>query len=238
MFKSNLEDKWNFISLIPMLYEVHADAREYARFYRSFFPRSLNYCDVPFEECMQNDDFEGMVSVLMDYCFVEMARRSNSYSRLFKLPDSRFFEYWRIIKKYDIRELETSVTNDVEQFELDYQVTHLVMCRYGYGSRVLAPASRFDTKLKAYLMRHETRILEDSDDLDLIAELAYCYLELKIQKSWVKKAIRMILETQNIDGSWASDDEMRLPMYDRLHATWTAVTALCFSLSSYPPNIH
>ncbi len=109
------------------------------------------------------------------------------------------------------------------------------MCRYGFGSRVLARASKFDTQLTAYLVRHETRILEDSDDLDLIAELAYCYLELKTQKFWVQKAINRILATQNVDGSWGTKGEIRLQMYDRSHATWTAVAALCHSLSKQVP---
>ena len=235
MFKPNLEDKWHFISLIPMLYEVQANAEEYVKFYRSFFPRSLNYYDVSFDDCMQHDDFSGMMSALMNYCFLEMARHSNRYSRLFRLPKSRFSEYWRAIRQYDVRALEASVTNDYEQFELDYQVTHLVMCRYGFSSRVLARASKFDSQLTAYLTRHQTRILEDSDDLDLIAELAYCYLELKTQKVWVQKAINKILAAQNVDGSWGTKEEMRLPMYDRMHATWTAVTALCHSLSSQLP---
>jgi hypothetical protein len=231
MFKSNLEDKWRFIRLIPMLIEVEADLQEYAKFYRSYFPRSLRYCDVSFNDCMQNDDFEGMVDVLTDYCLLEIARHSNRYSRLFRLPESRFSEYWRVIKRYDVHALGTSITNSDEQFELDYQVTHLVMCRYGFGSRALAPASKFDAQLTAYLVRHETRILGDSDDLDLIAVLAYCYLKLKTRKSWVEKAISKILATQNVDGSWGTKDEMRLPMYDRLHATWTAVTALGYSMS-------
>ena len=200
MFKSNLEDKWRFIRLIPMLFGVQADAREYAKFYRSYFAGSLKYCDVSFYDCMQSDDFEGMVDVLTDYCFLEMARHSNRYSRMFRLPESRFSEYWRVIKQYDVRALEASVTNDDEQFELDYQITHLVMCRYGYGSGVLAPASKFNRQLTAYLVRHETRILEDSDDLDLIAVVAYCYLELKTRKNWVQKAINKILATQNEDG--------------------------------------
>ena len=184
---------------------------------------------------MRHDEFAGLVVVLMDYCFVEMARHSSRSSRLFRLPESRFSKYWRAIRQYDVRALESSVANADEQFELDYLVTHLVMCRYGFGSRVLARASKFDTQLTAYLVRHQTRILEDSDDLDLIAELAYCYLELNTQKFWVQKAINRILATQNVDGSWGTKDEMRLQMYDRSHATWTAVAALCHSLSKQVP---
>lgn len=235
MFKPNVAYKWNFISLIPMLYEVDADAQEYARFYRSYFPQFPKRRDTLFHECMQNEDFAGMVTELMDYCFVEMARHSNSYSRLFKLPEPRFSEYWRVIRNYDIRALEASVANDDDRFELDYQVTHLVMCRYGFGSRGLARTSKFDTQLKDYLMRNEARILGNSEDLDLIAEVAYCYLEMNIQRSWVQKAIKKILAAQNADGSWLTEDERHLPMYDRLHATWTAVTALCFSLSKQYP---
>lgn len=231
MFKPDIEDKWRFISLIPILFEVQADAREYADFYRSFFPRSLKYCETSFYRRMQDDDFEGMVSVMMDYCFLEMAHHGIRHSRMFRLPESRFSRYWRTIRQYDIAALEASVTDDEQQFELDYQVTHLVMCRYGYGSRILAPATKFDSQLAAYMVRHETRILEDSDDLDLIAELAYCYLELKIQKNWVQKAIDRILASQNADGSWGTKEDMRLEMYDRLHATWTAVTAICHSLA-------
>jgi hypothetical protein len=231
MFKPTLEDKWRFISLLPILFEVEADDREYAKFYRSYFPRSIRYYDVSFADCAYLDDFEGMVSVLMDYCFLEMARHGNSYARMFRLPESRFDEYWRVIRTYDVRAMESSVTNYIEQFYLDYQITHLVMCRHGYGSRILVPKSGFDTQVVDYLKRHETRILEKSDDLDLIAELAYCYLELKIQKSWVEKALDKILADQNADGSWGPKSQLKLKLYDRMHATWTAVTALCFSLS-------
>ena len=126
-------------------------------------------------------------------------------------------------------------THDDEQFELDYQSTHLVMCRLGYGSRVLARVPKFDSQLTAYLARNETRILDDSDDLHLIAELAYCYLILNTQESWVKKAIDRILVTQNANGAWGTKEEMHLDMYDRMHATWTAVTALCHSLSKRAP---
>lgn len=231
MFKPTLEDKWRFISLLPILYEVQADDREYANFYRSHFPRSIKYYDVSFDDCVYLDDFEGMVSVLMDYCFVEMARHGSRYSRMFRLPASRFSEFWQVIRQYDVHALESSVTNYTEQFELDYQITHLVMCRYGYGSRVLVPKSSFDAQLADYLIRHETRIIEKSNDLDLIAELAYCYLELNIQEVWVKKAIKNILATQHADGSWGPKNQLRLKMYDRMHATWTAVTTLCFSLS-------
>ena len=122
-------------------------------------------------------------------------------------------------------------THDDEQFELDYQSTHLVMCRLGYGSRALARVPKFDSQLTAYLARNETRILDDSDDLHLIAELAYCYLVLNTQESRVKKAIDRILVTQNANGAWGTKEEMHLDMYDRMHATWTAVTALCHSLS-------
>jgi hypothetical protein len=233
MFKPTLEDKWRFISLIPILFEVKADATEYAKFYRSHFPLSRRYFYASFNGCMKHDDFEGMVTILMDYCFLEMARHGNRYSRMFRLPESRFSEYWRIIKQYDVCALEASVTNDTEQFELDYQVTHLVMCRYGYGSRVLAPASKFDKQIAAYLVRHESRILT-ANDLDLIAEVAYCYLELKIQENWVQKAINKIVAVQNEDGSWRTE-EMPSNMYDRLHETWTAVTALCHSLSKQAP---
>ena len=230
MFKPNIDDKWCFMSLIPILSEVQADAQEYAKFYRSFFPRSLEYFDVQFHEHARLDDFEGLVEVLMDYCFIEMARHGNRHLRLFRLPESRFSRYLRVIRQYDVRVLESSVTNDDEQFELDYQVTHLVMCRLGYGSRVLARATNFDTQLAAYMARHESRILNESEDVDLIAELAYCYLHLNIRKSWVKKAVNSILADQNADGSWGTEEEMRLEMYGRMHATWTAVTALCHSI--------
>lgn len=231
MFKPDIDDKWCFISLIPMLSEVQADAHEYAKFYRSYFPRSLKYFDVAFNEHLQLDDFEGMVEVLMDHCFIEMARQGNRNLRLFRLPESRFSQYWQVIRRYDVRALESSVTNDDEQFELDYQITHLVMCRLGYGSRVLARATKFDTQLTDYLMRHESRILEEADDLDLVAEFAYCYSVLNTQEIWVQKAIDRILGVQNADGSWGTKEELRLDMYNRMHATWTAVTALCHSLS-------
>jgi len=80
-----------------------------------------------------------------------------------------------------------------------------------------------------------TRILDDSDDLDVIAELAYCYLVLNTQETWVRKAIDRILVTQNANGAWGTKEEMHLDMYDRMHATWTAVTALCHSLSKQAP---
>ncbi len=231
MFKPNVDDKWRFISFIPMLSEVQADAHEYAKFYRSYFPRSLKYFDVAFNEHRQFDDFEGMVEVLMDYCFIEMARHDNRHLRLFRLPESRFSQYWQVIRRYDVHALESSVTNDDDQFELDYQITHLVMCRRGYGSRVLARATKFDTQLTDYLMRHESRILEEADDLDLVAELAYCYSVLNTQETWIQKAIDRILVVQNADGSWGTKEELRLDTYNRMHATWTAVTALCHSLS-------
>lgn len=233
MFRSTIQDKWRFISLIPVLFEVQAAPTEYAKFYRSFFPRSLKYLDVSFHEHKSIDDFEGMVEVLMDYCFLEMARRGSGRSRLFRLPEARFSEYWRAVRQFDLRDLEESVTNEDEQFELDYQATHLIMCRYGYGSGALAPPSSFDRQLAEYLVRHEIRILEESDDLDLIAELAYCYLELEIQKEWVRKAIDRILKTQNSDGSWGTEFELQQSMYDRCHQTWNAVTALCFSLAKH-----
>ncbi len=231
MFKPTIEDKWRFISLIPILFEVQSAPPEYAKFYREFFPRSLRYCDASFNDHKSIDDFDGMVDVLMDYCFLEMAHRGNGQLRLFKLPRPRFAEYWRAVKQFELRHLEESVTNDDEQFDLDYQVTHLVMCRYGYGSRALAPASGFDRQIAEYLARHEDRILQESDDLDLIAEWSYCYLEMNIRENWVRKAIDRILETQNADGSWGTRYELRQNMYDRCHQTWNAVTALCFALS-------
>ena len=162
---------------------------------------------------------------------IEMARHDNRHLRLFGLPGSRFSQYWRVIRRYDVRVLESSVTNDDEQFELDYQITYLVMCRLGYDSRVLARATKFDLQLTAYLVRQDIRILDESEDLDLIAVLAYRYLVLNTRESWVKKAIDRILVTQNAIGAWGTNEEMHLDMYDRMHATWTAVTALCHSLS-------
>jgi hypothetical protein len=231
MFKPNLGDKWRFLRFIPMLSAAQVHTKEYAEFYRSYFPRSLKYYDVSFNDCLKLGDFEATVDVLTDYCLLELARRSNQDSRSFRLPKSRFSEFWRGIKQTDISALEASVTNDDMQFDLDYQVTHLVMCRFGYGTRVLAPASKFDRQITDYLVRHEKRILEDSGDLDLVAVLAYCYLELNTRKRWVQKAINKILASQNANGSWGGKDQMQLKMYDRLHATWTAVSALCHSLS-------
>lgn len=235
MFKPTVESKWNFISLIPILHEAQVNTREYARFYRAFFPRSLRYFDASFNECRRYDDLEGMVAALMDYCFLEMAHHGNRRSRMFRLPRSRFREYWRTIRQYDIPALEASVTNEDEQFELDYQMTHLVMCRYGYGSRILVSASKLDNQVKAYLLRHESRILDNSDDLDLIAELAYCYLELKIRTEWVQKAVRKLLAAQDEDGFWGAPDDLHVNLYDRTHQTWTAVTTLCHSLSKQVP---
>jgi len=114
-----------------------------------------------------------------------------------------------MIRRYDVGVLESAVTNDDEQFELDYQITHLV--------------------------HHEARILDESDDLDLVAELAYCYLVLNTRKKWVRKAIDRILVTQNPNGAWGTKEELHLGMYDRMHGTWTAVTALCHSLSRQAP---
>ena len=79
------------------------------------------------------------------------------------------------------------------------------------------------------------RILDESDDLDLVAELAYCYLVLNTRKKWVRKAIDRILVTQNPNGAWGTKEELHLGMYDRMHGTWTAVTALCHSLSRQAP---
>jgi hypothetical protein len=90
----------------------------------------------------------------------------------------------------------------------------------------------FDSRLADYLMRHEDRILLNRRDLDLMAELAYCYLEMGIQDDWVRKAINKIFASQHSNGSWGPKSQLRLRMYDRMHATWTAVTALCFSTSS------
>jgi hypothetical protein len=225
IFPYSASGKWDFISIIPLLYIFDADTYPYRLFYHNSLPSSdAHPSRKTFYEAALSLDYDNLTDYLVDYSFLNFARRLVPREE-FRLPPDQFPEYRGLSELIPFIHGPNS-----ERFsEQNYYVTHLVYARSHYGSRAGYKCS-FEKEILDYLERNYPNVRSKNIDLDLLAEFAHCLkIYGKDDSPLVANAIEYLLRKQKRDGSWGTREDKAGDPYDAFHPTWTAVVAIQYS---------
>jgi hypothetical protein len=227
IFSDDLEGKWDFINIIPILNHFEFNLQPFAKFYRNYFPKDNSYYeDLSFRKATRKHNYDVLSDYIIDYSALYFARKVDKKNQ-FNLPKCKFK---RIVRK--CRKIPFKYKFGKSKYhDQNYYATHLVFALCGYGENNLRK-TRFTKKIFKYLKKNFKKVRYEVGDIDLLCEYVNCF---KIygygNNRRVKEAIQYIFSKQLPDGSWDPydyDNNAKLDAYDIFHPTWTAITALCY----------
>jgi len=233
IFGPTTYDKWEYISIISLLYDNNYTKEKYFRFYQSQF---TDIPDTLYEESFQSafDDlnYDLMGDYIIDASFLHYIKLRVKDLPL-DLPEDFFLDYIDILE--DI-EFVHSFDGDVDgYYDQNYFVTHIAFVLNDYGSLPM-PKTKLAKKTERYLLEQFDTIRQKVDDLDLLAEFVHC---LKYfghgDTPKVREAIQFLLGKQHPDGSWGTNEDFSGDPYDVMHPTWSVLTSIAYP-SAYIPS--
>jgi len=118
---------------------------------------------------------------------------------------------------------QRATKNEEIREELGYVATHAYFALNDYGRLRVRPG---EAPVVWTFMQKELPEAIAQDELELVAEFLDVFHSAGLSESRDEemcKAARLLLESQNPDGSWGTEGD---DCYDTIHPTWTAVDAL------------
>ena len=224
IFDKDQTGKWDFISTLrlSLLYNIEKDS--FLQFYRSYLPkRNVRPYNRSFETALAKEDYDLLGDYIIDYSFLHYLLRD--FPKLdISLPQDRFQE---MIKRISELEFRYSIHSDPDDlYDQNYYVTHIAYVLTNYGEDPF-PNSPLRTKLKTYLLELFKYVRQDADDMDLLAEFVHCLKYLGLgERDEVQEAENFLIQQQNPDGSWGTQEDFQGDPYDIMHPTWAVTTAL------------
>lgn len=223
IFAKSVAGKWDFVSMIYLLYQHGIPHEPYLHFYHSYFPAGEETQGKSFERAFRERDYDRLGDFLIDACFLDLLLRK--YPRVpFRLPHNRLATY---VRRLDNLPLIHSFTSNPDGYHhQNYFVTHVILSMNHYSESPLldTPLSR---RMLAYLKREFATVRYRVGDIDLLAEFVYslkCYgLEDALM---VQEAQQFLLAQQRPWGAWGKAADWRGSAYDAIHPTLAVITAL------------
>ena len=223
IFPKTLAGKWDYIAILPMIYQSKVPLTPFINFYKDYFPKeNKEYYDTSFQDALKTLNYDLLGDYLIDYYFVDwMERKFNHHP--FNLPKNRFP---KLIKKVTPLKYIHKADSD-DYHDQNYYVTHVILVLSQYGKRRLNNNSSLEKKLKAYIDKHYHEVRHEVGDLDLLAEFILC---LKIygegNNPKIQEGKNYLISLQHSDGSWGTEEDKKGDPYDIFHPTWAVITTL------------
>ncbi len=223
IFSKSVAGKWDFVSMIYLLYQHDIPREPYLHFYHSYFPVGEQTQGKSFERAFRERDYDRLGDFLIDSCFLDLLLRK--YPRTpFRLPSNHLAAYVRRLDSLPL--IHTFASNPDGYHHQNYFVTHVILSMNHYSESPLLD-TRLSRRMLAYLKREFATVRYRVDDIDLLAEFVYsmkCYgLE---EMSMVREAHRFLLSQQRPWGAWGKASDWRGSAYDAIHPTLAVITAL------------
>ncbi len=223
IFAKSVAGKWDFISVIHLLYQHEIPIDPYLRFYHSYFPKGEKTRGKTFARAFQDRDYDRLGDFLIDSSFLDLLLRRRPRTP-FRLPPNRLAAYVREIERLPL--IHTFSSNPDGYHHQNYFVTHVILSLNHYSESPL-PETPLLRRMLGYLKREFATVRHRVDDIDLLAEFVYsfkCYgLE---QEPRVWEAQQFLLSQQSSWGAWGKAADWRGDAYDAIHPTLAAITAL------------
>ncbi len=217
IFEKTPSSYWEFVSIIPYLYKYNIDKEPFLSFYKAIYSSSYQpYYKTSFRDALSTLNWDVLGDYLIDHSFLELIKKYEK-KLLFQLPESYFY---KMIKSVKLPPLEG------EMWDRGYFLTHLVFAFSFYGERKIV-ADPFILKLESLLIKELPHIIEEMEDLDLLAEYVHALILLSFSHcERVKPWILFLVKKQHDDGSWGELEDFEGDPYDQFHPTWAVLTAL------------
>ncbi|MCB9640712.1 MAG: hypothetical protein H6728_13685 [Myxococcales bacterium] len=222
IFSRDAAGKWDFISLIYLLYQHDIPRDPYVGFYHQFFVKGDITKGKSFEKALQQRDYDRLGDFIIDSSFLDLFLRKYKSSP-FRLPKNRLAYYVRALEKLPL--LHTSANAD-GYHDQNYFVTHVILSLNHYSETPL-PDTPLLRRMLRYLKRELWTVRHKVDDIDLLAEFIYsfkCYGAEGLPA--VKEATRYLLFQQDPRGAWGKEEDWKGDAYEAIHPTLAAITAL------------
>jgi len=224
MFENSVSDKWDFISVIPIVLRFKREVEIYSSFYRNNFPETFNnksYHKYSFNEALAKVNHDELGNYIIDMVFVDMIKQKEI---LFPMPKNSLKIYMEKLKNISFKYTQLDLYHDQNYF-----ITHIVLVESHYGDRSINANDPLIIRIKKYFKKHFINIRYKVDDIDLLGEVIHCWKICKMKRTErFNEAMQYLVKKQNPNGSWydvkdADDDDSP---YDVFHPTWAVITAL------------
>lgn len=223
-FPAHNSGKWDFISILPFIYQFDVDDRPFLEFYNRQFSKDHKPAySTPFEEALEAYDYDLLGDYLIDYTFLHFLNVSHP-GHGFNLPEDRFEEFIDEVSRLPL--IHNCESDETDYYNLNYYVTHIVFVVTDYG-QVKMTDEALRGRMVDYLQENLKPVVNDVGELELMAEFIHCLNMLGHGDSQdVRMTIEKLIEAQHEDGSWGTKEDFAGDPYDQLHPTWAVMTAL------------
>ncbi len=223
-FPAHNSGKWDFISILPFIYQFDVDDRPFLEFYdRQFTMAHMPAYSETFEHALETYDYDLLGDYLIDYTFLHFLNVTRP-EHGFDLPEDRFDAFIDDVSRLPL--IHDCDSDETDYYNLNYYVTHIVFVVTDYG-RVEMKDEALKTLMVDYLQENLETVVNDVEELELMAEFIHCLNMLGHGDSQdVSMTIEKLIEAQHEDGSWGTEEDFAGDPYDQLHPTWAVMTAL------------
>ncbi len=228
IFDKTMEDKWRFISILPLLYEYNISQKAYLKFYQTRFPKGFpNAKKKLFAQALKKKDYEDLNNLLEQearlYAFLKDHPRNPYALRASRLP-----QYLKQLTR--IKLTETFQGNDEAYTDQNYLVLRWLSLLKTWGKRT-SNTRVLQTRLQTILQKEFATIRHKTEDMELQATTTQRLLEMSNKKLPLKSTIHHLISLQNIDGSWGTDEDFSKGTHLATRPTFTVLRALHAQLS-------
>jgi hypothetical protein len=223
-FPAHNSGKWDFISILPFIYQFGVDDGPYLEFYgRQFDMDHKPAHGETFEHGLETYDYDLLGDYLIDYTFLHFLNVS-SPGHGFDLPQDRFEEFVEAVSALPL--IHDCESDSTDYYNQNYYVTHIVFVVTDYG-QVEMKDEALKARMVDYLQGNLETVVSDVGELELMAEFIHCLNMLGYgDDEGVSMTIEKLLDAQHENGSWGTEEDFAGDPYDQLHPTWAVMTAL------------
>jgi len=227
-FPSNVHAKWEFISLIRLLYAHDIPVSPYRDFYHAELPQSDDaYVDIfnniDFDEALRTANYASMGNFLIYASLLHDLMEEYPESG-FDLPEDRFPAYLEQLESFVYSAQPEDGAAYVDQ---NYFVTHVALMLTKW-SELPMPEHALAPAIRSYIDAHYDRVMNESGDLVLFAEFVVVLKLFDPEDDRIEDAQQLLLSYQKPDGSWGADEGVPIDgdAYYAFHPTWAVMVAL------------
>ncbi|MFH1436659.1 MAG: hypothetical protein ABIJ56_13195 [Pseudomonadota bacterium] len=224
VFPKSNHGKWDFISVLPFIFEFDLDRDFYFDFYISHFPeKHMSPYKKTFAKGVKTHNYDLLGDYLIDYSFLHYFN-SDFPGHGFDLPGDTFDDFMKQVSALEL--IHDYASDEDDYFNQNYYVTHIVYVATDYG-RTGMEDKDLEDRVADYLADNLDYVFYYEKDIDLPAEFVHCLALLgRGGDETVQAAVDYLVSQQLHDGSWGTQHDLDGDFYDQFHPTWAVASAL------------
>lgn len=224
VFPASTSGKWDYISIIPFIYQFNVAPGPYLKFYSKRFPeKKKRPYKKTFSFAVKKYDYDLLGDYLIDYSFLHFLNEDYPGHNM-SLPKDRFEEFVEHVSTLEFIYDRFSVWDSYH--DQNYFITHIVYVATNYGQEEMEN-EELEKRVLVYLKDNLEFVRYDVGDIDLLAEFAHCLNLLgRGEDPDVQESVDYLFSEQNEDGSWGTETDFKGDFYDQFHPTWAVATAI------------